>query len=166
MNEAVRIVDEIVAEHGLIREDFKTLARVAAQLGSDEVKAHGSGSHEGPREVLRGLQTQLDIIAETLEAHFTREEVALENALRLEEKSEVFQALVQLWQEHQSIREGLSSLRKSARDIRSDDVRVEVWEAEWQDLKDDVDSFSSKLSGHANRESMLLDELKAHLEAK
>jgi len=166
MNEAVRLIDEIQAEHGLIHEEFETLARAAAQLDSDEVKKHGSGSNEGPLELLRRLQAQLDIIDETLKAHFAREKVALENVVRLEGNSEEFQALNPLWLEHDDILEDLSTLRKSARDIPSDDVQVNVRKAAEQDMKEAIQSFSIKLAGHAKREGAVFSKLRSHLEVK
>ena len=113
------------------------------------------------------MQAQLDIIDETLKAHFSREKVALENVVRLEgSSSEEFQALNSLWLEHDDILGDLSTLRKSARDIPSDDVQVDVREGAEQDMEDNIRSFSIKLAGHAKREGALFGKLRSRLEAK
>jgi hypothetical protein len=164
MNEAVRILNEIQAEHRVINEQFDTLARAATQLADNQATKQGPRSGEAPSVELGKLQSQLDIIGRTLEAHFTREEVGLDDVAKLVGASAEFQDLTPLMREHRDLLEYVSALRNSARDIRSGDVQAGVREATEADIKASILSFSGKLAQHVKLEGALFTKLKSRLE--
>jgi iron-sulfur cluster repair protein YtfE (RIC family) len=163
MKEIVILIDEILAEHGLINEDFSTLARAAAKLGAGMNGEGASDSSRRPGPAFVQLGIQLGVIHNTLLAHFNREEVALENAVRMRDDSEVFLVLHQFWQEHQAIINDLSELRALVAHLASSHASNYTMEGDTQELKTRVRSFSTELAEHASREGLQLSKLKTYL---
>jgi hypothetical protein len=162
MNEAVRILNEIQAEHRVISEQFDTLARAATHLADNEVTKGRPG--EGPSVELGRLQSQLDIIGRTLEAHFTREEAGIADVAKLVGASPEFLDINPLLREHRVLLAAMSALRDTARDTLSGGVQAGVREATEADMQNSIRSFSVKLAQHVKQEGVLFTRLKSRVE--
>jgi hypothetical protein len=164
MNEAVRILNEIQAEHRVINEQFDTLARAATQLADNQATKQGPRSGEAPSVELGKLQSQLDIIGRTLEAHFTREEAGIADVAKLVGASPEFLDINPLLREHRVLLAAMSALRDTARDTLSGGVQAGVREATEADMQNSIRSFSVKLAQHVKQEGVLFTRLKSRVE--
>ncbi len=170
MTEALAIVEEILSEHNQIHKDFQSLDQVsgdveaAARLGSEKTKDYfvPKGLDEEGLG-LRRWKAQLEAIDKGLKAHFKREETALAKAFAREGTPALAHSLTLLLAEHAQLNQHVAKLLKDAEDIASGGARIEVWEGKGWGMKTNIEKLRTEIEAHAERERVLLGQLKTHL---
>ncbi len=170
MSEALAIVQQILDEHKQIHNDFRNLDQVsgdveaAARLGSDQTKDYFVPKGlDTQGEGLKKWRAQLEAIDRGLKTHFKREETALANAFIREGTPELAQSLNLLLAEHAQLNQHVAKLLKDADDIAAGGARIEVWEGKGWGMKTNIQRLQAEIEAHAERERVLLGQLKTHL---
>ncbi len=169
--QALALIEQILNEHQQIHHEFQSLDQVsgdveaAARLQSDKTKDYFvSKSLDDQGQGLKKWKQLLEEIDRGLKAHFLREETALADAFDREGTPELASALSELLPEHAAINQHVAALLKTAEDIASGGSRIEVWEAKGWGMKVNIQNLGSEITAHAERERVLLGQLKAHLQ--
>jgi len=170
MSEALTLVQQILDEHKQIHSDFQSLDQVggdveaAARVGSDKTKEDFVPKGLDPAgEGIKKWRAQLEAIDRGLKAHFKREETALANAFIREGTPELARSLNELLTEHAQLNQHVAKLLKDAEAIAAGGARIEVWEGKGWGMKTNLQKFQAELEAHAERERVLLGQLKTHL---
>ena len=168
--QALALVEQILEEHQQIHQDFQNLDQVsgdveaAARLASDKTKDYFvSKSLDDQGQGLRKWKQMLEAIDRGLKAHFLREETALAEAFKREGTPELASALDELLAEHSVINQHVATLLRTAGDIASGGSRIEVWEGKGWGMKINIQNLGSEIEAHAERERVLLGQLKTQL---
>ena len=169
--QALALVEQILDEHQQIHHDFQSLDQVssdveaAARLQSDKTKDYFvSKSLDDQGLGLTKWKSMLEAIDHGLKAHFLREETALSDAFKREGTPELASALGELLAEHSAINQHVATLLKTAEDIASGGSRIEVWEGKGWGMKINIQNLRSEIAAHAERERVLLGQMKTHLQ--
>ncbi len=149
----VHTINEILAEHRLLHENLHTLLNLAASIRG----ASGEQIADAPESALRQLRAQIEVVQETLRAHFEREEAALENIARFGGHPEALSSLTELWHDHTQLNAGIESLRQTAGAADADnsppaDITPRLDSA--------IQSLDTELTAHTRREGLLFTKLK------
>ena len=168
--QALALIEQILDEHQQIHHDFQSLDQVsgdveaAARLQSDKTKDYFvSKSLDDQGQGLKKWRQMLEAIDRGLKAHFLREETALADAFKREGTPELASALDELLAEHIVINQHVATLLRTAADIASGGSRIEVWEGKGWGMKINIQNLRSEIEAHAERERVLLGQLKTQL---
>ena len=169
--QALALVEQILDEHQQIHHDFQSLDQVsgdveaAARLESDKTKDYFvSKSLDDQGQGLKKWQQMLQAIDRGLKSHFLREETALADAFKREGTPELAAALDELLAEHTAINQHVAALLRTAEDIASGGSRIEVWEGKGWGMKINIQNLHSEIAAHAERERVLLGQLRTQLQ--
>ncbi len=170
MSKAVRLVDEILAEHEDIGAEFKSLKDVS---GDVEAAARLSPEQRKNDFVPRSLndqgvgfnrwKQQLESLDRGLRIHFKREETALADAFKEEGTPEMVKALDELLKEHTALLSHIDRLRADAEAIASGGARIEVWEGEGWGMKYNIENLRGQILDHAEREKELFSHIRSQI---
>ena len=170
-SQSIALIKQILDEHQDIHHDFQNLDEVsgdveaAARLQGDKTKDYFvAKSLDDQGQGLRKWKQLLEAIDRGLKAHFLREETALADAFKRQGTPELASALAELLAEHAVINQHVATLLKGAEDIASGGSRIEVWEGKGWGMKINIQNLRSEIEAHAERERVLLGQMKTHLE--
>lgn len=157
MNQASQIIDDVLAEHGLVHENLHDMLRMAERL---RIQGEGRTAVEEPTDALGALRAQIAMVAETLKAHFEREEGALENVLRYSGHAEALASLTTLWQEHAHLKAQVNRLGETASALGASGTAGALTEPERHTLGLQVEQLNTELVAHSRREVALFGGIK------
>jgi len=146
-------INEILAEHRLLHENLHTLLQLAATIRG----ASGEPTADDPESTLRQVRAQIEVVQETLQAHFQREEDSLESIVRFGGHPEALSSLTELWHDHTQLNNGMESLRQTATTVNAGNRAP----ADIKPLLDSaIQSLNTELTAHTRREGLLFAKLK------
>ncbi len=152
-------INEILAEHRLLHENLHTLLHLATAIRS----ASGEQSADNPASAPQQLCAQMEVVQQTLRAHFEREEATLENIVRFGGHPEAMASLTELWHEHMQLNADMESLRQTASAAGASNREPADIESL---LESEIHSLDAKLAAHTRREGLLFAKVKALLGAQ
>ena len=170
MEEAIALIDRIIAEHKTILRRVQTLERVAndaeAMMGFEKAKDAFMPGRLEPQKGLQKLQERLETVDKGLRAHFKREETGLLSAFEKHGDKELASALQSLLLEHKDIRNRLGHSKRHVAELVSGNMARHLWEASAHDMRAHLSHTRKLLEAHASIEQELLQKLKRQLQGK
>lgn len=170
MEEALSVVERIIEEHKVIKQNFQTLERVAndasALLELEETKEDFMPGRFNPRQGLQRLAESLEVIEKGLQAHFNREETALLAVFDKHGDEELASSLRSLLLEHEDLRNRFTHSKKHVAELVGGGLSRHLWEASAHDMRAYISHTRKLLEAHAEIEQELLNRLRSLLSAK
>ena len=167
MDETLKLLEELVAEHKVINEKTGSLEKAAndASLLSNLKEARDTfiPGDVSRSESLPALEEMLKAIHSWLEKHFDREETVLLPAVKKRGDEKLVAALDSLLFEHTDLRDRLSHSKKRVAELLSGKLPGNLQEAGISDMRTYLSHTRKLLATHASKENHFFTELRRHL---
>ena len=168
MSDTLDMINELIAEHKVIRTQSGSLEQAAndATLLDDLKEARDTfvpGRFDQNRS-LQKLHGMLEEIAALLDRHFNREETALLQAVEKNGEAEVVTALNSLLLEHADLRNRMVHTKNHVNELMSGELSRHRWDATANDMRAHLSHTKKLLEAHAAAENELFHELRRHFE--
>jgi len=167
MVDALAIIERVIAEHKVIREDLYNLEQVAndaqAMKGFEEAKEAFMPGRLNHKEGLSQLAKALTAIEGGLQRHFNFEETSLPTVVDQHGDEELKSSLQSIFLEHVDLRNRLAHSRKHAEELVAGSMARHRWEASAHDMRAYISHTRKLLEAHAEIEQELLHELRRRL---
>jgi iron-sulfur cluster repair protein YtfE (RIC family) len=167
MNETLQLIDQLIAEHKVIKEKTESLEKTAndASLLTDLAKARDTFVPGQPNQSpsLQKLNEMLESIDAWLKKHFEREETALLPALRKLDNQELLMSLEALLFEHTDLRDRMFHSRNRVTELLSGQLAANIWEATAKDIRVHLSHTWKLLVTHAGNENRYFNDLRKKL---
>ncbi len=166
--EALALIEKIIAEHKVIKEQAGTLERVAndaqALKGFEQAKEAFMPGRFGQQKGLSMLQESLDVIEQGLHRHFHSEETELPDVVEHYGDEELKADLRSILLEHKDLRSRITQSKKHVAELTSGNLSRHLWEASAHDMRAHITHTRKLLEAHAEIEQELLHELRGRLQ--
>ena len=170
MAEILALVEQLIAEHKVIKEKFVNLesAMNDARLITDIAHARDSFKPGSPDWVvdLYNVKTVLENISSWLEKHFEREETTLRPAIEVYGDNSILSALNQLLFEHADLRYRMEHSKKRVLELISGNLEKPLWQATAEDVRSYLDHTNKLIGTHASAENKLFNNLRKAIKKK
>ena len=167
MVDALAIIERVIAEHKVIREDLYNLEQVAndaqAMKGFEEAKEAFMPGRLNHKEGLSQLAKALTAIEGGLQRHFNFEETSLPTVVDRHGDEELKSSLQSIFLEHVDLRNRLAHSKKHAEELVTGSMARHRWEASAHDMRAYISHTRKLLEAHAEIEQELLYELRRRL---
>jgi iron-sulfur cluster repair protein YtfE (RIC family) len=167
MEDALAIIERIIAEHRTISQRFSNLERVAndaeAMMGFESAKEAFMPGRLNQKKGLSQLQETLNTIEAGLHMHFHFEELYLPPVIDQHGDEELKSSLRALFLEHVDLRGRLAHSKKHAAELVEGDMARHRWEANAHDMRTYISHTRKLMLAHAEIEQELLHDIKKRL---
>ena len=168
MEEALALIEKIIAEHKIIMQRVRTMEQVANDLeAAFELDKAGEGFIPGkPDDQKRGLQNLQESLETTdkgIQAHFNREETGLLAAFEKHGGKMLASALCALLPEHKELRDRFARSKKDTAELTVSGPSREVWEGKAWGVRTYISHTRRLLEAHHQSEQQLLGRLRREL---
>ncbi len=167
MEDAMVIVERVIAEHKVIREGLYNLEQVAndaqAMKGFEEAKEAFMPGRLNHKQGLSQLSNTLTAIEGGLQRHFHFEETSLPTVIDQYGDEELKSSLRSILLEHIDLRNRLAHSKKHAEELVTGSMARHRWEASAHDMRAYISHTRKLLEAHAEIEQELLHELRNRL---
>jgi hemerythrin-like domain-containing protein len=167
MDETIRLIDELIAEHKTVSEKTQSLEKavndirlVSGLKEAGETFVRGGISQD---EDLKNLAQIVNILASWLEKHFNREETILRPAVIKYGDSKFANSLDSLLFEHSDLRDRLLHSRMHIDELLGGSLDQVRRDASVRDLRVHLNHSRKLLETHAAQENHFLAELRRYL---
>ncbi len=167
MNDTLRLIDQLIAEHKAVGEKTQSLEKAAndVRLLSDLKQARDTfleGDIAG-RDDLKKLEALFNEMDTWLDKHFKREETILQPAVRHYGNEKFVASLNSLLFEHTDLRDRLLHSRKRVDELLGGSLDQARRDAAVRDLRVYINHSRRLLETHAAQENHFLTEFRKHL---
>jgi hypothetical protein len=167
MEDALAIIERIIAEHKTIRQRFQKLEKVAndaeAMMGFDVAKEAFMPGRLNQKQGLTQLEDTLNAIEDGLHGHFHFEELNLPPVVDLHGDEELKSSLRSILLEHIDLRGRLAHSKKHAAELIEGGMARHRWEASAHDMRAYISHTRKLLQAHLVIEQELLHNLRKRL---
>ncbi len=167
MEMALAMIDKIIEEHEIIKQNIRNLERQANDIdaigGLKKIQEASKSGKLDDKQGLQKLQGALQTIYQELQAHFNREEKGLIIAFEGYGNKKLTSTFTTLLIEHEDLRNWFARSRKCVSELIGDGISHQVWEAEVCDMQAHISRTRQLLEVHADMETELLQELRSGL---
>jgi hypothetical protein len=168
MEDALAIIEQIIAEHKVISQHFQATEQIAndaeALTSFDNAKEVFMPGRLAPQSGLQELQASLDKIEPGLLRHFHLEETRLPDIVGKYGDEENKSDLRSLLLEHEDLRNRLAHSKKHVLELIEGGLSRHLWEASAHDMRAYFSHTRKLLGAHAGIEYELLHELRRKLQ--
>ena len=168
MEEALALIDQLIAEHKQILQGVQTAEQVAndamAILELDRAKDDFvPGRFGDPKQGLQNLQDSLETIEKGIQAHFGREESRLLTVLQQHGGGMLASGLRVLLLEHEELQNRISESKKEVAELAVEGLSREVREGKAWGVRVYLSHTRKLIQAHAQSEEVLFRTLKSEL---
>jgi hypothetical protein len=167
MEEALAVIEQIIAEHEVIKQRFQAAEQIAndaeALAGFDKAKEAFMPGRLAQQPGLQELQASLTKIEQGLHRHFHLEETNLPGVVGEYGDEENKSDLRSLLLEHKDLRNRLVHSKKHVAELVEGNLSRHLWEASAHDMRAYFSHTRKLLEAHAEIEQELLHELRHKL---
>ena len=167
MEEAIALIDRIIAEHKTILRRVQTLERVAndaeAIAGFEQAKEAFVPGRFDQKQGLQKLQVLMETTEQGIQAHFQREETALLAFFEENEDKDLATDFRSLLLEHEDLRNRFVHSKKHLGELTGGGMSRHLWDASANDMRAHISHTRKLLKAHAEIEQELLQTLRRQL---
>lgn len=167
MNETLKLIDQLIAEHKVMNERALNIEKAAndASLLSDLKEARETfvPGRFDQKQSLEKLQEMLVSIESWLDKHFNREETILLSAVEKHGERKLITTLNSLLREHTDLRKRMVHSKKHVAELTGGGLSRHRWDASANDMRAHLTHTRKVLENHASTENALFAELRRHL---
>ncbi len=164
MDDALTIIEKIIAEHKTIRQRFQNLERVAndaeAMMGFEIAKETFMPGRLNRNQGLSQLEGTLNTIESGLHRHFHFEELYLPPVVDRHGDEELKSSLRSIFLEHVDLRGRLAHSKKHAEELIEGGMARHRWEASAHDMRAYISHTRKLMEAHVVIEQELLHNLR------
>jgi len=170
MENLLKLIDALIAEHKEVKDRTYLLENVSndTTLLSDLAKARKnfvSGRLDEARN-LQTLEETLIAIDIWLKKHFSLEENILLKTVKSQLDQKIVDSLNSLLFEHSDLRARMEHSKKRVNELISGSLAPNIWDATANDTSVYINHTVELLQTHAERENILLSEMRKNLKTK
>jgi len=167
MDDALRLIDQLIAEHKAINEKTRSLEEVANDAGLlSNLKQAGETFVRGEisgRDDLKRLEVMFSEIDTWLNAHFNREETVLQPAVNFHGDDKLIESLKSILFEHTELRDRMLHTRRRVDELLGDSLVLSRRDAAVRDLRVHIAHSRKLVETHAARENHFFTEFRRYL---
>ncbi|MFH1647220.1 MAG: hemerythrin domain-containing protein [Chloroflexota bacterium] len=167
MNETLKLIDQLIAEHKVMNERAMNIEKAAndASLLTDLKEARETfvPGRFDQRQSLGKLEEMLVAIGSWLDKHFNREETILLSAVEKHGERKLISALNSLLLEHTDIRNRIGESKEHIAELTGGGLGRHRWDASANDMRAHLTHTRRLLEAHAAMENGLFAELRRAL---
>lgn len=167
MEDILKLIDQLIAEHKAISERTLSLEKVANDASLladlDEAKTTFVPGRFNQSQSLKELQEMLAGIDTWLDRHFNREETILLKAVETDGDRKFITALNSLLLEHTDLRNRITHAKQHVAELTGGGLGKHQWDASANDMRTHLAHTRRLLGDHAAMENELFGELRRHL---
>lgn len=164
MNETLQLVEQLIAEHKVIKERTASLEKAAndARLLKDLKNARDTfvQGQPNPSQNLQKLWDMLSELDPWLNGHFNREETILLPAVQKLNNEKLVDGLQTRLFEHTDLRDRIAHSKKRVYELLTGKVAANLWGTTYTDIQSYLTQTWKLLGTHAANENRFFNDLR------